>query len=166
MWVDFHWSITIIRFFPKIRLFRPPCAVAKHRPNLTELLSALLAQHVEFQTFSKLLKNSLLYVSSSYCKGLRVSSYCTYHSSSGVVHGKILTFGKTFLQSPRYYALISRADQTPLYLDHYVQFTTGNDCVDLISVSDIVGISYCLHRDDELFLMDPVKSFEYEWSCE
>lgn len=152
----------IEKISPKIYVVGSIDAISKRRSDVSELLSALYPSRVDFQTFPKLLKNSVLYVSSSYCKGFRVSSYCTYQSSSGIIHGEILTFVKTLIESPKYYALMSRADQTPVHLDRYVQFTTGNDCIDLISVSDIVSLSYSLKRNDEIFLIEPVNTFEYE----
>ncbi|KAE8741813.1 hypothetical protein FOCC_FOCC012645 [Frankliniella occidentalis] len=137
---------------------------SRYASPVGDLLSVVLTQPTQFRTFSRLYKNGLLYVSHSYGKGSRVSSYCKYQSQQGIVHGNILTFVKTIVSKPdKYYAYIIRSDGIPSELYRYSVYSDTRKCEDLIPIQDIITVSFCLQiKTDFPLLIDPLNVFELE----
>ncbi|KAK3909955.1 Centrosomal protein of 295 kDa [Frankliniella fusca] len=134
--------------------------VTQHFEKISELCSNVT--QVEFRTFSRLFKKGSLFVSSSYTKGSRVSCYCKYVSSNGPVHGKILTFVKVCSSPPMYLAYISRSDFEPIGLQRHVIFSTTHETTDLISVTDLICLSWYLQVEGIAYIVDPLNPYEME----
>lgn len=139
-------------------------SVTQHNDNLSELLTVLCGHSIIFQTFARLYKHKVLYVSSSYGKGSRLSSFCKYNCVNGVQHGKILTFVRTAERFPKYFALLSRVSNVNENLLRYVQCNAGDiTTTDLIPIQHLICVSFCLSVDAGCsYVVDPLNMFEME----
>ncbi|KAK3914472.1 LOW QUALITY PROTEIN: Phosphopentomutase [Frankliniella fusca] len=113
-----------------------------------------------FQTFEKLYKNRILYVSSSYGKGARKSSYCTYNFAGNIHHGEILTFVKTLDLS--YYALVAQILLTSSDINRCFVDSGHRTGRFLIPVIDLVQVSFCFNVNNVVYVMEPLNPFELE----
>lgn len=133
-------------------------AVTKHKEKNSELCGV----NVQFRTFSQLYKHNMLFSSSSYSKGSRISSFCKYRCAEGVYHDQILSFVKTCENDPQYFAYILRSDENPCDLERYVIFSSFHECTDLISVMNLICVSFYLQVENVSYLVDPLNRYEME----
>ncbi|KAK3925298.1 Transcriptional regulator ManR [Frankliniella fusca] len=63
----------------------------------------------------------------------------------------------------RYFAYMSRSDHVPVEnLERYVIYCSANEKTDLISIEDILTLSWCLTVNNISYLIDPLNKFEME----
>ena len=107
-----------------------------------------------FRFFLRLYKDHQLYVSSSYQRRSRISSYVKYKYHSRRYHGNILTFGKTCDS-------IDRSNGHPTTIESLLEFSSSQD-IDAISVSELLSVCYVLSVDGQNYVGDPLNTFELE----
>ncbi|KAK3917754.1 65-kDa microtubule-associated protein 2 [Frankliniella fusca] len=127
--------------------------------HIRNILSSMYAEPPKFQTFDRLYQNRMLYVSASYTKGTKNSSFCRYYGHTEMLHGKILCFVKTSDNS--FYALISRIAHEPTDIKRY--YAAGIEMAkDLVPITCLINVAFCLEVDNFLYIIDPANSFELE----
>ena len=121
--------------------------ISKYFETVSELCSVMFSQVFTIRTFQRLLTDNQLYVSSSYTKGSRLSSYCRYNHDNAVSHGNILTFVKVSTDiCSKYFALTVRSTNLPTELENYVQFSDANQVIDLVPVINMLNITSWSHE--------------------
>ncbi|KAK3921825.1 hypothetical protein KUF71_011001 [Frankliniella fusca] len=137
--------------------------VPEHEQCLLVKCSVLFQQPFQIHTFPKVFHQGMLYVSDSYNRGSRVSSYCRYVLGNRILLGKILTFAKiTTSSETTYFALILKSDDLPSGLNRYCLVNTQSDGYDLVLVNNLNNVSFYLQVDTDHFVVDPINSFEME----
>ncbi|KAK3931698.1 Maintenance of telomere capping protein 2 [Frankliniella fusca] len=135
--------------------------LSKYGSKVTKLVAPLYEKPYLLRFFDRLFKNDLLFVSSSYGKGSRISCYCKYNFQGQLYHGLILTFFKITTESKdQYFALLERSLDLPAY-NRYVEYSPS-DKTDVICVSDLICVSFCLVVENHKYLIDPLNSLEFE----
>ena len=126
--------------------------VTQHYREISQICLSLLGP-TQFRTFSRVCKQRTLFVSSSYSRGSRVSSYCKNRCADGDVHGLILCFVKACVDPPCYFAYMYRSERISVEnLERYVVFCSANETKDLIPITDIMSLSWCLTVDNISYL--------------
>ncbi|KAK3932572.1 PDZ domain-containing protein MAGIX [Frankliniella fusca] len=130
---------------------------------------------VEFQpsldsieVFDRLYKDSLLYVSDSYRKTQRISSYVKYNCLDSLEIGNIVTFVKITKASPNYYAVLKRlqtsaafhTDENPVRHIHQIHFP--HVCIDVVPLSCLKTVLFKVVVSDIIYVSEPLNSFELE----
>ncbi|KAK3920718.1 Cerebellar degeneration-related protein 2 [Frankliniella fusca] len=136
--------------------------ITQHSASISELCISIFGKPVPFQTFSRIFKKKVLFVSSSYEKGSRVSSFCKYYASEGPVHGKILTFVKVLVEPPQYFAYVMQSDNEPLAFERHVVFSSLSEKTDFIPLRNLISVSWYLLVHDIPYLVDPLNPYEME----
>ncbi|KAK3925230.1 Hemagglutinin, partial [Frankliniella fusca] len=137
--------------------------VPQHAECISQMCSTIFQQPIQIQTFSRLFYQGLLYVSATYDKSSRMSSFCNYNNDNRSLHGKILTFVKISSNSfLKYFALIVRTDDLPSGLNRYVMVNTHSENYDLLNVQHLKTVSFYLQVGAQHYVVDPLNNFELE----
>ena len=128
--------------------------------------------------FSRVLKDRLLYVSTFYKRGARVSSYVKYQKENGSKFGNVECFVRVCSCSDpctcqvQYFAIIkplavSVFQVGNIQLSHMFKFQSNNDICevnscDVVHVQDLSTVLFKIDGTEISFLSQPLNSFELE----
>ncbi|KAE8746885.1 hypothetical protein FOCC_FOCC006305 [Frankliniella occidentalis] len=133
-----------------------------HSECAKTLINSLSLDLTNCRFFYRLYKDGQLFVSESYGRGSRVSSFCRYICKDVIYHGLILTFLKASAStSDKFYVLVQRSSDLPTGIERYVEFV-NSQVTDSVSVSCLKCVSYSLVVDEHNYLVDPLNTFELE----
>lgn len=136
--------------------------ITQNSQEISEYCTGLFGPLPSFRTFSRIFKDGILYVSSSYQRGSRISSFCKYRCNDRFVHGKILSFVKVCECPPQYFALLSRSDNEPDSCNQHFVFSAATETTDFVPISNLLCVSWCLEVEGTVFLIDPLNMYEME----
>ncbi|KAE8751753.1 hypothetical protein FOCC_FOCC001602 [Frankliniella occidentalis] len=111
----------------------------------------LESNDVTVTLFHRLLKNKLLYVSSSYKRGQRISSFVQYHKHSVVKYGNLDVFVK-----------VTSFENECVTVNHIMKCKPSGEDNDVIDISEIETIMYLIHINEESYIAKPLNDFEME----
>jgi hypothetical protein len=127
------------------------------------------------KVFHRLIQGKLLYVSSHYNRGKRVSSYVKYVLNNSTEVGNIVCFAavKCSCKEPcaclsRYVAIIKRMTtivpfQTEnVSVNHVLQCDVPDVCTDVVNISNLSTVMFSIVVSGILYLSEPLNSFELE----
>lgn len=138
---------------------------SKLNDTVAPLLQTLYGNTVTFQTFSRLLKNGLIYVAKTYTRGSRFSSYVKYRCNNVTSYGEIVTFVRACnpLGVNEYYAAVNVIQTIPFDVQHIFSVSVPDvSNVNLIPVKNILTVCFGFRVDDKLFICDPINTKEME----
>ncbi|KAK3932741.1 RNA-directed RNA polymerase [Frankliniella fusca] len=132
-----------------------------------------------FKLFHRLLKHRLLFVSSSYRRGGRVSSYVSYNRNCVVKYGNILYFVKLICNcshycmcSPKFFAIVKPVPVTPcktnvVVFNHLFKCDTSDQeesffNTDVVAVHDLQFVLFKIEHAGSTYLAAPLNNLELE----
>lgn len=131
------------------------------------------------QLFGRLLKNKLMYVSTFYQRGKRVSSYVKYSKDNDVYYGNVRCFVRLSCSclencscTVQHLALVTRKTVSPFEIQgvkvpHMFSHNCSDDCdsnnVDVVKVPDLLKVIFKYDKAVRSFLFcEPLNDFELE----
>ncbi|KAK3910289.1 Glutamate-1-semialdehyde 2,1-aminomutase [Frankliniella fusca] len=125
-------------------------------------LSVVFGEPCNFSTFSRAFYNKQLFVTSSYTRGSRVSSFIKCNDSGHVFLAEILSFVRVNMAFSQDVLVLLREIQVESFSVRHMKKVVGFAEPKLVALHDLVSVCFKILVDDCIYVSEPLNTFEME----